>query len=361
MVQNKKNISFYNLDMNSIKNQNGNPKESLNKFIEKTGNSIRFANHYKDYIKYKIKTSPLPIKIANIAVPMALTYVFTMMYYNLPASIFFAIITFLSILILSLPMAIIFLILYIIIISTRTTSINSVLGVPILETNIIKNKEPFNCTAKSLTVQSNILPQNLDGGYFTYSFWLYLNGNNNNINNNDNWYSYRYKEWKSIFYRGIPMQNDLSTLTQFPGFWLTPVINSMVIVFQNGSTIERIELIGIPFNEWVNYAIVVETQSVSIYINGLLDRTVSLSQSILNMNENSLYISNDKSISLNKKQSGFAGSIAQLIYYNYSLSQFDIHNSYNYYKKIIDKYQNDKISKYKYSVSNLITNSDILK
>lgn len=346
--------------MNTVKNQNPNPKESLNKFIEKTGNSIRYANRYKDYIKYKIKTSPLPIKIANIAVPMALTYVFTIMYYNLPASIFFAIITFLSILILSLPIAVMFLILYIIIISTRTISINNVLGTPILETNIIKNKAPFNNTAKSLTVQANKLPQNLDGGYFTYSFWLYLNGNNNNINNNDNWYSYRYKEWKSIFYRGIPMQDDLSTLTQFPGFWLTPVINSMVIVFQNGTTIERIELIGIPFNEWVNYALVVETQSVSIYINGLLDRTVNLSQSILNMNDNNLYISSDKSISFNKKQSGFAGSIAQLIYYNYSLSQFDIQKSYEYYKKIVEEYQNNKIAQYKYSISSLITNSDKL-
>ena len=338
-----------------------NSKEKLEKRIEKITDAIRYANKYKEYIKDQIKNTPLQIKILNITVPMALTYFFTIIYYNLPVSITFAILTFFAIFILNLPCAIIFLIFYISIVSNKYNSINKVLGTPIPETDIVKNSSPFICTANSLIVDANTLSKNLSslGGYFTYSFWLYLNGNKNDINNDENWYSYRYKEWKSIFYRGDVMTDDLSNLTQFPGFWLTPVLNNMVIVFQNGTTIERIEIIGIPLNTWINYSVVVESKSVSIYINGLLDNSVNLSQTIINPSNYPLYISNDKKVSIQGNQSGFAGSIAELVYFNYSLTQLDIQNMYNYYKKIIDNYQKNQISKYQYTTSSLITNSDI--
>jgi hypothetical protein len=93
-------------------------------------------------------------------------------------------------------------------------------------------------------------------------------------------------------------------------------------------------------------------------VNGLLDRTLNLYQNISLMNGYNLYLSSDISTSLNKTQSGFAGSLAELIFYNYALSPYDIQKSYNYYKKIIDSYQFKKTANNGYVLPGLITNSD---
>jgi hypothetical protein len=228
----------------------------------------------------------------------------------------------------------------------------------ILETNIIKIRSPYNCLNTSLTIPNYKLEQDLYGGYFTYSFWLYVN---NGIDPDiPNWNNYRYNEWKSIFYRGNAMidTGDLSSLIQFPGFWLTPVLNNMVIVFQNGSYVERLEINNIPFNTWTNFSIVVETKSVSVYINGNLDRTLNLHQNITVMNSYNLYLTSDVLTSKNKNKSGFAGSLAELIYYNYALTANDINKSYFFYKKVIDSYQIKIDSKNNYKIPGLITNSD---
>lgn len=343
--------------MNSIKkNQNNN----LEKFIGKTSNGIRFTKAKYVALKKVYNDVPLQVKIINIVVPFSLTYFFTFIRFRLPVSIIFAIITFLIIFMMSRISAFIFIVLYAFSVANVKAAMNKIIGTPIAATDIKKNNGPYNCISNSLVINNNALSQELSGGYFTYSFWLYVNGNDNYINNGNTWNSYRYNEWKSIMYRGTPINSngDLSTLIQFPGFWLTPVLNNMVVVFQNGNYIERLEVDNIPFNTWTNYTVVVETKSVSVYINGLLDRTLSLYQNINIMNGYNLYLTNDKPISKNSAESGFAGYIGELIFFNYALSPKDINNSYKYYKKIIDNYQNKKVEDNKYVIPGLITNSD---
>jgi hypothetical protein len=113
------------------------------------------------------------------------------------------------------------------------------------------HESKFNTIDKTQVNFKDIRPSTKqDGGAeYSYNFWIYINGNNNALNDNDNWYSYRYKEWKNVFYRGTPMRPDadLSGLVQYPGVWLTPVLNNMVIVFQNSTYVERFEINGIPF------------------------------------------------------------------------------------------------------------------
>ena len=316
-------------------------------------------------VQEMISAAPLQMKIATIIIFFSFTYIFTFIYYNLPLSIIFAIITFITISVtLSKLIGIIFLILYIVSIYNKSVEVKDTIGEPIYETDIVNNSDaPYNCLANQLVVTKDKLKQALIGGYFTYNFWIYLNGNKNSLNDNDNWYSYRYREWKNVFYRGTPMRpdSDLSTLMQYPGVWLTPILNNMVIVFQNATNVERLEINGIPFNTWTNIAIVVETKSVSIYINGLLDRTLNLSQSMQIMDGYNLYLTGDFLASQNK-QSGFAGSLAELIFYGYALTPVDIEKSYNYYKKIIDNYQKKyyKDNKDEYKIPDIITNSDYL-
>lgn len=343
--------------MDNIK-KNIPPNKNLDNFIDKTENSIRMVKGKYNQLQGIINNTPIQVKILNIVVPFILLYIFTIIYYNLPLSILFAIITFFVILLMSKIIAVIYIILYILILTSVIQSRYVTIGEPILQTDIVKNKVPYDCHSTSLVVANNLLPQDLNGGYYTYSFWLYVNG----ANNEHNWKSYRYNDWKSIFYRGnnIDDSGDLSSLIQFPGFWLTPVLNNMVIVFQNGSYVERLEITNIPFNTWTNFSVVIESKSVSVYVNGLLDRTLNLYQSITIMNGYNLYITNDAKTGKNQKESGFAGSLSELICYNYALSPTDIYKSYVYYKKIMNKYQSDINMNNKYDIPGLITNSDYL-
>jgi len=355
----------------NIKGGDGNMNNAPNSNAMTSSNAMSAENLTKkgmEGVKILEETAskaPLQMKIATIIIFFSLTYIFTLIYFNLPLSIIFAIITFLTIsLLLSKMIGMIFLILYIVVVYNKSVEIKNTIGEPVYETDIVSNSDaPYDCLANQLVVTKDKLQQDLIGGYFTYNFWIYINGNNNALNDNDNWYSYRYKEWKNVFYRGTPMRPDadLSGLVQYPGVWLTPVLNNMVIVFQNSTYVERLEINGIPFNSWTNITIVVESKSVSIYINGKLDRTLNLTQNIMIMNGYNLYLTGDV-LASQYKQSGFAGRLAELIFYGYALSPVDIYNSYNLYKKIIDNYQKKyyRDNKDEYKIPDLITNSDYL-
>lgn len=342
-----------------------NSNKNLENFIRKSSDGLRHAKKQHDMLKDLVKNTPIHIKILNVSIPIIFTYTFTYLYFNLSLSIIFALISFFIILLLSKIMGVTFLILYIISIVKIIKNANVSRGNPVLQTDIIQNKKPYDCTSGGLTIASGSLAQDLYGGYFTYSFWIYLTNNNNTNSSNqsdaNSWHNYRYKEWKSVFYRGTPINSDgdLSSLVQFPGVWLTPIINNLVIVFQNGSYVERLELNNIEFNGWTNFSIVVETKSVSIYIDGLLDRALNLYQNITITNEYDLYIASDMITSSNNK-SGFAGYLGELIFYNYALTPSEIYNSYSFYKKIITSYQK-KLYVNNYSISGLITNSDYLQ
>ena len=353
--------------MNSSKEKNKN----LEVLIQKTTDTVIYTKDKYNKVVDIIDKTPIQIKFANIIVPFILTYIFTYIYYNLGLSIFFAILTSFAISFLSKMITIIFIILYIVVIYNKYNERKFTIGSPIKETDIVKNGKPYDCYNNSLIVEPSKLPKDLNGGYFTYNFWLYINGNSNSLNTN-NWNSYRTNEWKSIFYRGTAISTDtqnLDNLIQYPGFWLTPKSNNMVIVFQNGTYIERLEITNIEFNKWNNFTVVVEGKSISVYINGLLDRTLNLYQAITLMNDKSIYITSDKNISTtintttnkeNVKMSGFAGYLAQLIYYNYALIPSDIYKSHLYYKIIVNKYQHKLYLKnmYNYNIPGLITNSD---
>jgi hypothetical protein len=345
------------------------PNKNLENLIKTTTDTVRYGKAKYNQVTDIINKTPIQIKFANVILPFVLTYIFTNIYYNLGLSIFFAILTSIAIAFLSKMMTIIFIILYIVVAYNKYNERQITVGYPIAETDIVKNGVPYNCFNNSLTIDSTQLPQDLNGGYFTYNFWMYVNGNSNSLNT-DNWNSYRTNEWKSIFYRGnsINSDGDLSTLIQYPGFWLTPKSNSMVIVFQNGKYIERLEITNIEFNKWNNFTVVVQGKSISVYINGLLDRTLNLYQSVTLMNGYSIYVTSDlkssttTNINTKEKMCGFAGNLAELIYYNYALTPNDIYKSYIYYKPIVDNYQSKLYIKntYNYNIPGLITNSDHL-
>jgi len=312
---------------------------------------------YNEKIKKIALKTTLQIKIINIIILLFLTYIFTIFYMKITLSIVLSIITFIVLFYINKLSACIFIIIYIIIIVRIINRDKNALGNPILQTNIIKNTIPYNCLSNSLMIPNTEFKTSLYGGNFTYSYWIYVN---NSPSYEYNWNNYRYNEWKSVFYRGsqINADGDLSTITQFPGFWLKPILNNMVIVFQNNSFTELLEIENIPFNTWVNILLIVETKSVALYINGSLDRTLNLNQNVAIMDSYNLYLTSDVSTSIEKNKCGFAGCIAELTYYNYALTYEQIKIVYSFYKKIIEHYQRKIDLQIKYTIPGLITNSD---
>jgi hypothetical protein len=360
MKNNKNNKNSTNNTMstqNRIKKQEN---EAYEAFIEKSTAYLQSMTSAYRGIKHTINGTPLIIKIMNTVIPFCFTYYFTVMQFNLAVSVISALVTFIIIFLLSKVMAIVFLVLYISIANQAVNNFNKYIGTPIKETDIAIKKKAYDCLSNYLVVDSKKLLKDVTGGYFSYSFWIYVNGNDNSYNKDRNWYAYRYNEWKSIFYRGteIDASGNMSTLIQYPGFWLTPNLNNMVIVFQNTGYIERIEVTNIPFNKWTNYVVVVESKSVSLYIDGLFDRAINLYQSIVPMSGYNLYIANDKNASKNNKLYGFAGYLAQVTYYNFALKPSDVNSNYNYYSSILDNFQSSLDTKEKYVLPQLITNSD---
>ena len=344
---------------NSINNLSNNSRKNI--INSQLFNSVK-ENYIINYnnVNNNIKQIPLNTRILYIFIIFTLMYIFTYFRYNLILSIFFAIILFILFFLTNKMYGLIFIILYIIVISRITQEKNHTLGVPIHITDIKKNKTAYDCTKGGVVIQGNTLPGDQYGGHYTYSFWIYLNGNTNDINDGINWISYRYNEWKSIFYRGNPIEKngDLSSLVQYPGFWLTPILNNMVIVFQGIDLVERIEIDNIPFNSWVNFTVVLNLSSISVYMDGLLNRTLNLEQTSKIVNNYSLFITDDKILS-NENISGFAGYLGELICFNYSLDSLQIYTLYSYYKKILDSYQLRIIKKKSnYKIPRLITNSD---
>ena len=297
------------------------------------------------------------ISLDSIILSLSLSFIFliifTFIFFNTLLSIIGSIFVFLFLFLIKKIYAIIFIIIYIISIIIIYKRRYLYKGNPIFETDIIQNRKSYNCKNAPLIINNQKLPQNSNNGNYTYYFWIYLDGND--------WNSYRYNEWKSIFYTGTPINDgNLESLIQYPGFWLTPKLNNMVIVFQNEGNVERIEIDNIQFNEWINYTVVIESKSISIYINGLLDRTLNLEKNFNVMNNYSIYIASDFSTNL-KNNSGFSGELAELICYNTALDSTYIFNSYLYYKKILEFYQRKiDFKKENYNIPSLITNSDYL-
>lgn len=238
-----------------------------------------------------------------------------------------------------------------------------IMGTPFL-TGIKKNV-PYNASNKNKIISSDNLEVDNEGVY-TYSFWIYVNGFNQGFerDNLPTWETYRYGEWKHIMHRGTPLINSNGSpmpndnLLQFPGFWLTPKLNNFVTIFQNGDQIERLELNDIEMNIWVNFTLVIEHYSISIYRDGKLLKTLVLKQKLVPVQNKNMYITYDGK---NNDKSGFPGYLSFLVYYNKALEPNEVNLLYKSYLGYINRYKKfiDKKLWHNANSPGLVTNSDI--
>jgi hypothetical protein len=144
---------------------------------------------------------------------------------------------------------------------------------------------------------STLLPESVNdekGLTFSYTCWLRFDD-----------FSYRYGNEKVIFVKGSP---DLSVMCT--GVFLDANTNSIITKLDTFGAQEAIPIPNIPAKKWLHYALVVDQDSVDIYINGTLRIHQSLTQ-LPRQNSGTVHVGIG---------GGFDGKIADLQYYNYFLT-----------------------------------------
>lgn len=129
-----------------------------------------------------------------------------------------------------------------------------------------------------------------EGIVFAYTGWLLVKD-----------YSIGYGERRRVFSKG-----------DAPGLYLDSTSNSLVFAIKTYGTTETILIPDVPAQKWVHFAIVVNQQSVDIYINGMLRQHHTLGQLP------------DQTSEPIKMGPGWEGVLARLVYHNKALSSQQI-------------------------------------
>lgn len=147
-----------------------------------------------------------------------------------------------------------------------------------------------------------------DGVEFTWSNWIFINS----LQTNQGIY-------KHIFSKGNSdlNKNGMIEPNNAPGLYIAPNTNSLVVVMNTFNVInEEIVIPDIPMNKWVNVIIRCQNNTLDVYINGTIARSIDL-MGVPKQNYGDVYVA---------ANGGFDGYISNLWYYNYALGTAAIQN-----------------------------------
>lgn len=148
---------------------------------------------------------------------------------------------------------------------------------------------------KPITSSSLPTSYNQDKGLtFSYTGWLLFED-----------FTYRLGSQKVIFVKG---PEDLSSMC--PGVFLDSNTNTILVKIDTFGSQETITVPNIPAKKWVHFGLVVDQDSVDVYINGVLHTHYTLSQ-LPRQNSSPVRVATG---------GGFKGKVADLNYYNYFLT-----------------------------------------
>lgn len=140
-----------------------------------------------------------------------------------------------------------------------------------------------------------------DGLEFTWSIWIFVN----NLQTNSGIY-------KHIFSKGNSQlqSNGLIQPNNAPGLYIAPDTNALVLIMNTFNVInEEIVIPDIPLNKWFNVIIRCQGNTLNVYTNGTISRSLNLS-GVPKQNYGDVYVA---------MNGGFDGYISNLWYYNYAL------------------------------------------
>jgi len=178
---------------------------------------------------------------------------------------------------------------------------------------IVIPQDPNDKTSKTIYRSVN----ESQGLEFTWSIWVYIN----EINTAASTY------YQHIFSKGNYKlgQHQLFNFNNAPGLYLSNTTNSIYVVMDtynipSGFTVDSqnndLEIPDIPLNKWVNIIIICKNNSINVYVNGLITKSVDL-EGVPKQNYGDVYIA---------ANNGFNGYISNLWYYNYALGTLAIQN-----------------------------------
>jgi hypothetical protein len=126
--------------------------------------------------------------------------------------------------------------------------------------------------------------------------------------------TYSYSAWILVkdFGKGYGQRRRIFSKDDAPGVYIDSTSNSMIVSVDTFGTTETILIPSIPAMKWIHFALVVDQQSVDIYINGVLRQHHTLGQ-LPNQNEAPIKIG-----------PGWDGVLADLTYYSKSLKHTEI-------------------------------------
>lgn len=202
---------------------------------------------------------------------------------------------------------------------------------PVFITNIHDARTVY-CYNNQPQIPTDLMKE-INGNQCAYSFWLNVYADK---------YNYRLGKWKHVLHRGSRPShyNGVSCnktdekdtienlMIQAPGVYLSPSLNQLVIEFSSSETDEKITIENIELSTWINISITIDDQSIGVYRNGELEKTVILHNPITN-NKGNMYVG---------YFGGFYGGISTLQFFNKSTTPETIRENYRTTRKIIESY-----------------------
>ena len=159
----------------------------------------------------------------------------------------------------------------------------------------------------SITIPRSVNGPN--GIEFSWSVWIYIND-----------LTYLSGQYRHIFHKGndnISSTNGLNFPNNAPGMYISPNSNELTVIMNTYNDInDEITVSDIPLNKWVNVILRCRNNTLDIYVNGTITKSVSLS-GIPKQNYGNVYVA---------MNGGFDGYISNLWYYSYALGTNEISN-----------------------------------
>jgi hypothetical protein len=132
-----------------------------------------------------------------------------------------------------------------------------------------------------------------EGATFTYAGWLLFND-----------FTFNYGQKRLIFSKG-----------DCPGLYLDSTSNGILVVVDTYGSQESILISNLPAKKWVHFGLVVDQDSVDVYINGVIRQHHTLAQTPKQ---------NNKAVSLGSDTVGWDGVLSGLTYSSRSLTASEI-------------------------------------
>jgi len=126
--------------------------------------------------------------------------------------------------------------------------------------------------------------------------------------------TYSYAAWILVkdFTKGYGTKRRIFSKGDAPGLYLDSTSNALMVAVKTFSTTETVLIPDVPAMKWIHFALVVNQQSVDIYINGMLRQHHTLGQ--LPQQNNELVTTGP----------GWDGVLARVYYYARSLSNSEV-------------------------------------